>query len=453
MINIPLNDIFNGDLRQPLKSVLNHKRETYYALCGRDSGKTFSMSRLALISALTNPSGDILIMRNEQAQIRDSVFQSVLDVLHEWGLANDWIKRVRPERLTNKRTGQVIYFKGLDKEGLKGFQPVHKLAFVWFDEFQQISKKENFIMLNTTLAKHEAVDPNGNSYCVKIYTGNPQRERLHWTNVYKSELLETNQMTILETTYKDIERLLPREKLNEINLMKELDYETYRFEFLGEFGLLSNAVYRQYNYQNLIDREKFNSYNYRLQVGVDYGDSDATTFTLSAISKDFGDVRVLATYYHKNGVSQGDKDINDYANDLVKFCKYYGELYRTNINVFIDSASLSFYKVVTNLLNVLNVGGIFISKVNKRKGINKESNIASRIMLTQLLMSTKRLHIQQQCDNLLNALETAQYDNNGVRKDDGTSDIDSLDSFEYSFLNYIDTIYSSVIRKENNANN
>ena len=68
-------------------------------------------------------------------------------------------------------------------------------------------------------------------------------------------------------------------------------------------------------------------------------------------------------------------------------------------------------------------------------------------------MSTKRLHIQQQCDNLLNALETAQYDNNGVRKDDGTSDIDSLDSFEYSFLNYMDTIYSSVIRKENDANN
>lgn len=61
--------------------------------------------------------------------------------------------------------------------------------------------------------------------------------------------------------------------------------------------------------------------------------------------------------------------------------------------------------------------------------------INDRIRLTLLLMAQKRLYVSRKCPHLIEAFQTAVYDPKSyedVRLDDGTSDIDSLDAFEYS---------------------
>lgn len=61
--------------------------------------------------------------------------------------------------------------------------------------------------------------------------------------------------------------------------------------------------------------------------------------------------------------------------------------------------------------------------------------INDRIMLTLLLMKQGRLFVSRSCQHLIEALQTAVYDPKkfeDVRLDDGTTDIDSLDAFEYS---------------------
>lgn len=61
--------------------------------------------------------------------------------------------------------------------------------------------------------------------------------------------------------------------------------------------------------------------------------------------------------------------------------------------------------------------------------------INERIRLVLLLMSQKRFFISKRCEHLIEALQTACYDPKSLddkRLDDGTSDIDSLDAFEYS---------------------
>lgn len=61
--------------------------------------------------------------------------------------------------------------------------------------------------------------------------------------------------------------------------------------------------------------------------------------------------------------------------------------------------------------------------------------INNRIRLTLLLMAQKRFYVAKKCPHLVAALQTAVYDPkrfDDVRLDDGTSDIDSLDAFEYS---------------------
>lgn len=71
--------------------------------------------------------------------------------------------------------------------------------------------------------------------------------------------------------------------------------------------------------------------------------------------------------------------------------------------------------------------------------------INDRIRLVLLLMAQKRLYISRKCEHLIDALQTAVYDPKSYedkRLDDGTSDIDSLDAFEYS----IEPWYKQLIR-------
>ena len=61
--------------------------------------------------------------------------------------------------------------------------------------------------------------------------------------------------------------------------------------------------------------------------------------------------------------------------------------------------------------------------------------ITDRIRLVVLLMKQGRLKVSRNCPHLIDAFQSAIYDPDKFedeRLDDGTSDIDSLDAFEYS---------------------
>ena len=65
--------------------------------------------------------------------------------------------------------------------------------------------------------------------------------------------------------------------------------------------------------------------------------------------------------------------------------------------------------------------------------------INDRIKLTLLLMAQGGLFVTKDCPHLSDALSSAVYDDSkavDTRLDDGTSDIDSLDAFEYGIEPY-----------------
>lgn len=65
--------------------------------------------------------------------------------------------------------------------------------------------------------------------------------------------------------------------------------------------------------------------------------------------------------------------------------------------------------------------------------------INDRIKLTLLLMAQGRLFVTKRCPHLIDAWKTAVYDSDksdDTRLDNGTTDIDSLDAFEYSIEPY-----------------
>ena len=75
----------------------------------------------------------------------------------------------------------------------------------------------------------------------------------------------------------------------------------------------------------------------------------------------------------------------------------------------------------------------------------QKMEIHDRIKLTLLLMAQKRLFVSRKCPHLIDAFQTAVYDPkkfDDTRLDDGTSDIDSLDAFEYT----IEPYYNQLLR-------
>jgi len=80
--------------------------------------------------------------------------------------------------------------------------------------------------------------------------------------------------------------------------------------------------------------------------------------------------------------------------------------------------------------------GINISVVNSIK-----NKINDRIGATAGLIAQGRFFYTQDCESLIEALTTCVWDSKNLvaneRLDDGTSDIDTLDAFEYSFEKYI----------------
>lgn len=71
-----------------------------------------------------------------------------------------------------------------------------------------------------------------------------------------------------------------------------------------------------------------------------------------------------------------------------------------------------------------------------------KGQIFERIELTNNLMAMGRLKISKQCPNLMRAFQDAVWDDkhDNTRLDNGTSDIDSLDAFEYSIFPFYDRL-------------
>jgi hypothetical protein len=67
---------------------------------------------------------------------------------------------------------------------------------------------------------------------------------------------------------------------------------------------------------------------------------------------------------------------------------------------------------------------------------SKKIKIVDRIRLLDYLFSSNRAYVMKCCTHLIEAIENAVWDPKGMKEerlDDNTSNIDSLDSFEYSF--------------------
>lgn len=207
----------------------------------------------------------------------------------------------------------------------------------------------------------------------------------------------------------------------------------YKRDIVGQRCIAEGLIYRLF--ADAPERYIFTGSLPRVMnvyVGVDFGGSEsAHSFTATGVTPDYSDVIVIATERILCKRDDGsDIDPEQLGVMFCDFCKKVISISGNIDRVYCDSAEQVLIAGFRTAARRQGLGWLSIQNALK-------DEINNRINLTVRLMAQGRFfYVDKQCDSLVDALRTAIWDpkerTKNVRLDDGTSDIDSLDSFEYT---------------------
>lgn len=202
----------------------------------------------------------------------------------------------------------------------------------------------------------------------------------------------------------------------------------YQRDILGNWVAGEGVIYKSFA-DNVTKFETEKSFNFEtINIGVDFGGNKSKhAFCCTGITKGYKELIALASEKHEPDTPER---LNAQFIDFVKKMLYkYGRI----DCVYCDSAEQVLIRGMQKALQDNNLN-IAIKNAIKNEIIN-------RIRIVNVLMTTSRFfYIKNENDSLVEALQSAVWDSKSLedkRLDDGTSDIDTLDSFEYSFEKYI----------------
>lgn len=258
-----------------------------------------------------------------------------------------------------------------------------------------------------------------------LSTTNPDSPN-HWLN--KKYLSRSSELNLKTWKF-----LLEDNQAIEMEVMKDIKKEYtgvfYERFILGKWVTAEGLIYRIFvdNKTNYLINKCDETFSF-ISIGIDYGASKSkTVFIATGMTTGFKNVIVLKEKCLK-GVHDPEEIYDQFEIFYSEVLNEYG---RPNF-VFADYGALG--EVITKGLKIRCIKkGIAVKVENCFK-----STINDRIQLTCQLFSQGRLKIIDTCNGLINAFENSIWDSKktDVRLDDGTVEIDYLDSFEYSINNF-----------------
>lgn len=179
------------------------------------------------------------------------------------------------------------------------------------------------------------------------------------------------------------------------------------------------------------DRRKRWRFDY-LNLGVDYGgNGSAHAFIATAITDDHHVIGLRSKRLPAKGMT-----VEVLTRHFIAFAQQIVADYRPLDAAYCDSAEQT-------IINTFRQAADF-AVVNALKG-----RIVDRIRATELLMTSERLHyVAGACDSLVTAWMEATWDpdhpDEWIRLDDGSTDIDSNDAWEYSMERFIPMLIQDI---------
>lgn len=318
--------------------------------------------------------------------------------------------------------GEKVYCIGADNIGMVRKFRGARIKYLYIDEIVDIIK-EVFELLKSRLSFE---------YSCCDASGNPQ-SRTH----YIKKFIESDVDVYVQNYTLFDNPFLPEKYIEE--LCKEYRGTVYYNRYiLGQWcnaeGLIFQQIANDYT-KYIIKEVQLNSI---ISIGIDWGGNKSNhSITATKISRNFKNIQCLKSDRMK-ATGSNTKQVFRW---IINFIKEIQDKYGTVSFIFADSAE----QVLNNSLQ----GELLANGLNIKVQDSLKIEIKNRIELWNRLLNLDRLSfIDGQTKTIIEALQTALYDEKAKDDrwiDDGeTSDIDSLDSFNYSFEFWFEEISYSL---------
>lgn len=242
---------------------------------------------------------------------------------------------------------------------------------------------------------------------------------------------------------------ITEERLEEIISQYDMASIWYLRDILGNRSIAEGLVYPKLaasitagDGKFFIKREDVQKMNKRgelldITIGVDFGgNGSGHAFVTTAHTLGYEKLIALASEWH----DATDTDPADLARLFVAFVRKILSLYGYVTHVYCDSAE---QVLINGLETALVENGL--GNIRPKDAI--KSQITNRIFTLTTLSAKGRFLYTEDCETLTSAISMAVWNPKNTdleRLDDGTSDIDSLDAFEYSY----ERDYKKYIKKK-----
>lgn len=251
------------------------------------------------------PRACLLATRDTEKTIRDSVFADLKWAAKKLKLYDEWDFIKSPLEATNKKTGQKIFFRGLDDwqkiASITIDDPNLVLCWVWFEEAFEIEKKDTYDKVrmsirgkmpegyfNQSLA---TLNPwSDQHFIVKKITSKLTPDEKILEEKGKQEIIVEDEQEFIYNGKKVKEKvsqllMITNYKLNEFLDVKDYarfeqkkkeDYEDYKTSGLGMPGISKGLIFRNWRIE---DTEKYKKTFELIRRGLDFGySSDPSAF-------------------------------------------------------------------------------------------------------------------------------------------------------------------------------
>lgn len=238
---------------------------------------------------------NVVVIRKVANTIRDSVFNKVQWAISLFGLDNQFRATVSPFKIVHKRTGSTFYFYGQDDFQKLKSNDIGNIIAVWYEEAAEFNDAEDFDQSNVTFMrqKHDKAP-----FVQFFWSYNPPRNPYSWINEWFEDIKTNDNYLAHSSTYLDDKLgFVTEQMLEDIERIKQNDYDYYRYLYLGEAVGLGNQVYNMSTFHaidNLPTDDRLIGISFALDTGHQQSATACGAYGLTAK----GNVILLDTFYY-----------------------------------------------------------------------------------------------------------------------------------------------------------
>lgn len=235
-----------------------------YVFEGGRGGLKSSFVSLKIIELIkNNPQMHACITRQVAGTLKDSVYAQMKWAIHELELDEEFNCKVSPLEIIYTKTGQVIYFRGLDDETkLKSIKPPFGyIGILWKEEKDQMKGDAQERSVNQSVLR------GGNeSYDFSSY--NPPKSKSNW--VHRIKLKPNPKRVIHHSCYTEAPpEWLGQKFIDDAEHLKEVNPDAYEHEYLGVANGDGGNVFEYIELREITDEEIARMD--KIYQGVDWG--------------------------------------------------------------------------------------------------------------------------------------------------------------------------------------